>query len=342
MRVFLFLLVSLPQLALSNEHIESAEAQKQSDCVTHTVTNTATNVTNTITRCRSESVGSFAHKQPEPKEAHSDDSIKTDWFWKRSEIVSDFDAQVSMADSTYFIMLLSFGSLIISAAGLFYLIRTVHQNRATFEHIKSSTELELRPYLDIKVKKVFCSREAPSSCIEVHEMGETRPIVDTKETYINFTMELINRGKTPAREFAAFEPKSLKISIFNMPAFETHKENRFELGQNPLLSPRYIAPGDKKDYRISVPVMCTEAFRKHFFFAIQSDNTRACVCDISGIMRYKDDFTLIGQRHHAMKISLNCTLGSVCLNNTATPTSEATIADANHYDNYEELIKQAT
>jgi len=168
--------------ALSDEHGKSEKAQDESDCVTHVVTNSATNVTNTITRCSGESVSNLVHKKPEPKKTNNTDENKTEWYWKRSEIVDDFGAQTSMADSTYWIMLFTSVGLVISAAGLGYLIRTVSQNTRTFDHIKDASFQELRGYLRIHKPKV--------DYLSWSHMG-------AGDIGIRFTAKIKNIGKTP-------------------------------------------------------------------------------------------------------------------------------------------------
>ena len=188
-------LVLFSAVVFGGELSRSAVKEQNPDCVTHTVVNESTNVSSTITRCSGELTSQLPNKQPRPTNLDQNTKENPNPHWDLLNNFDDLAAQSSMASSTFWIVWLTLGTLLVSGVSIYFLRQTINQNRKTFDHIKGASNDELKPYFELKyVEKLI------------------DPTTHNGDEYRNMTarIKVTNKGKTPIKSVSKVEISSVR------------------------------------------------------------------------------------------------------------------------------------
>lgn len=222
---------------------------------------------------------------------------------------------------TGWLAVISFLALAFTAVGIYLVWQSLEENRKTFRHIQRSAAAELRPYLDITISG----------------LPQVQWVDNGRYHQLYFWATFSNKGATPARDFTGFEfisgsmsisrskskSEEFRIKTFGWPEFWEKK-----------LAPSYIAPGQTADRPLAIEILAND-MEKEGLFDLNNPNAniRSFSCSIKGVIRYKDEFTLANNTHHAITFMMIATKAQ----SKVKILGESTLPDEHHYDGYEKI-----
>lgn len=135
---------------------------------------------------------------------------------QRSE--QDLNAQRDMAEWAWWLLVISFATLIVSGFGLLALLKTINQGQEANDIARTAFIGELRPWVDVEVVSVSMSAKS-----------------DTFELDVDF--KVTNRGKTPALKVET------RARIINRRGKSISQEGAFSPGEEYTKITQNLLPG---------------------------------------------------------------------------------------------------